>query len=239
MVRDLGIENAFMLAGGLGTRLRPLTERIPKVLIEVNKKPLILWNIELLKKYGVKRIVIATSHLGNKIEDYLKGGKKFGVEIEYSHSELMLGTGGALGHAREMLGGTFFMCNGDELKNIALEKVLETHSRNNAVATIALKKVDDVTGFGVTDMDGERIKRFVEKPEPGNEPSHLINSGMYLLSEEIFDFIPAGNASIEYDVFPRVANVGRLFGSEFSGQWFPTDTFERLAKARANWKGLD
>ena len=238
MAAKLGIESAFILAGGLGTRLMPLTEKIPKVLIEVNGKPLIQYNIELFKKFGVSRVVISTGHLGNKIMDYFGNGEKLGMEIEYSHSDMMLGTGGALGYARDLLQGNFFMCNGDELKNIPLANLLEVHKRNRAVATIALKHVEDVSGFGAMEMEGERIKRFVENPEKGDEPSHLINSGLYVLSEEIFDFIPAGKASLEYDVFPRVAGTGRLFGCEFSGQWFPTDTFERLAIARAQWRGL-
>lgn len=235
---DLGTESAFILAGGRGERLRPLTDTVPKVMIDVQGKPLIQYNIELFARYGVKKIVVGTGYLGEKIERQLGDGNRFGISIEYCGDDELKGTAGALKFAEKYFKNTFFMCNGDEVKEIDLAGMLAIHRKNNAIATIALTKVQDVSEFGVIELaENNRIVRFVEKPKPEHAPSNLINAGLYILEPEIFKFIPEGKSSIERDVFPKVADAGKLYGFEFSGQWFPTDTPERLEKARAEWKG--
>jgi NDP-sugar pyrophosphorylase family protein len=130
------------------------------------------------------------------------------------------------------------MCNGDELKDIPVREMLSFHQRYAAIATIALTTVDNVSEYGVVKMDKNRILSFVEKPSEHEAPSNLINAGFYILEPEIFDIIHTGKVSIEREIFPILARRGNLFGFQFKGQWFPTDTPARLEIARREWHNI-
>ncbi len=231
--------HAFILCGGLGTRLRPATNHTPKVLLKIQGKTLLEHNIDLMKRFGVENILLAVGFLKEKVKEYFGDGSGFGVKITYIEESEPLGTAGPL-RLTESLGKlpkeTFVMCNGDELKDIHLDRMYEFHKKNRALATIALTKVDDVSHFGVVELEGQKIIRFVEKPKPEEAPSNLINSGLYILEPEIINLVPRGQASMEREVFPKIAAQKRLFGFPFSGQWFPTDTPERMQKAEGEWK---
>ncbi len=234
------IRKAFILAGGKGERLRPLTLKIPKVLVTVKEKPVLQWNIELAKKYGAKEIVLAVGYKHEQIEEFFGDGSRLGVKIIYNIEDRFLGTGGALKFAEKYLSDEekFISMNGDEVKNIDYAKLNRIHERNHATGTVALVRVDDMRDWGSVKLFGERISGFIEKSHE-LRGSGLINSGAYLLSPEIFDFIPQGKFSvIERETFPKLAEIGRLFGCENQGQWLPTDNIERLEKARREWKGL-
>ncbi|MDD5162587.1 MAG: nucleotidyltransferase family protein [Candidatus ainarchaeum sp.] len=234
----LGIKKAFILAGGLGERLRPLTLETAKPMLPVLGKPILQWNIELCKKFGVEEIVLATGYKHGQIETFFKNGDSFGLKIFYNVEETFLGTAGALKFAEEFFGKEekFIMMNGDEVKDVDFKAVNETHEKNSAIATIALTKIADARDFGSVEMKGEKILAFTEKDPSLNKPA-LINSGAYILSNKIFSLIPEGKVSIEKETFPKIAALGKLFGKEFKGQWFPTDTFERYSKAQKEWKG--
>lgn len=241
---SLGISipsKALILAGGKGTRLRPLTYKIPKGLIEVQGKTLTEWLFELLKKYGIRDIILSIGYLADKMRDYFTDGSKFGVNIEYVEEEpdKPLGTAGPLRLAKDMLDDSFIVSNGDELKCINIPRMFRLHKRKNALATIALTTVNDPSQYGVARLDGSRIVEFVEKPKKSEAPSNLINSGFYIIEPEVIEMIPKGKfCMLEKDIFPKLAREGRLRGFPFSGQWFDTGDFERLARARKLWKGV-
>lgn len=240
---SLGIgtpEKAIILAGGKGTRLRPLTLNIPKALIEIQGKTITEHLFDLLRKFGIRDVILSIGYFKEKIRDYFTDGSKFGMNIEYldEDPEKPLGTAGPLRLAKSMLKGSFIVMNGDELKNINIPRMFRLHKRKHALATIALTSVDDPTQYGVARLDGTRILEFVEKPKREDAPSNLINSGFYIMEPEVIDMIPPGFCMLEKDVFPKLAREGRLRGFIFSGQWFDTGTMERLENARGRWKGV-
>lgn len=265
MPTDLGIHDAFILAGGLGERLGELTESTQKVMLPIQGRPILEWNIEMLARFGVKRVVLGVGKHGEQIEEHFGGGGKFGeggdidVEMVYSRETEPLGTAGALKNAQALLGGgTFFMLNGDQVTDLDFGKMLAVHRSNKALATLALVPMEEVTTYGMVFMEGDRITRFVEKPKVGMEggvivesgritifdkdkpPLRLVSSGLYTLEPGVLDLIPAGRkASIERDVFPGIAEDGRLFGYKAECRWFPTDDKERYDEAQKQWKGFD
>ncbi len=230
-------KTAFILAGGKGTRLRPITYEIPKPMIPINGKPILEHQINLLQKHNVRNIIIAVGHLKDRVINYFGDGAKFGVHIEYVIENEPLGTAGALRLAKDKLKDTFIMLNGDNLINIDIDDFFEFHKKNNGLATIALTTVDDPSSFGVALLNGAKITQFIEKPE--KPISNLINSGAYILEPEIINLIPEGKASMEYDVFPQILRIGKLIGYSFEGQWLPTDNYERYEKAIKEWGGID
>lgn len=243
LIKALGNQKpriALILAGGVGTRLKPITEEIPKPMMPVHGKPILQHNLDLLKKYGITKVLVSIGYKGERIKQYFGNGKQFGVDITYIEEKRPLGTAGPLRLAKHYLTESFIMCNGDELKDIDLADMYLFHKDSNAIATIALTTIEDTSAFGVVDMKGNRIIRFVEKPKKEEAPSNLINSGLYILEPDTLNFLPRKKekVSIERDVFPRIAQTQRLFGYPFSGQWFSTDTMERYEKAIKEWKDL-
>jgi mannose-1-phosphate guanylyltransferase len=233
-------KKALVLAGGIGTRLKPITHEIPKPLVPLHDKPIIQHTLDLLKKYGIKDVILSVGYRREKIKEYFGNGKRFGLNITYIEEDEPLGTGGPLRLAKEFLTETFVMCNGDELKNIDLFDMYMFHKERGGKATIALTTVEDPSTFGVAKMDGNKIVQFVEKPKRGTEPSKLINSGLYILEPEVIDYVPKkGKSMMEIDVFPKIAREGKLFGYPFSGQWFDTGTLERYEKAIKEWKDIE
>ncbi|VVB99076.1 UTP--glucose-1-phosphate uridylyltransferase AglF [uncultured archaeon] len=257
------IRQAFVLAGGKGERLRPsnalkshltplilrkqLTDEIPKPLVLVAGKPILEYNIELLASHGVKEIILATGYMHNKIEEHFGDGRNFGVEIIYSEEKEPLGTGGALKAAENMLDESFFMVNGDNIADFHLSEMAKKHFTKKAQATIALTEVDDISGFGVAKVDGERILEFVEKPEKGKETGRFVNAGTYVIEKKALELLPEGFSLIEKAMFPQLAKAGKLYCHMHKGLWLTTDTFERLeraenaiiAGAKANQKGFN
>ena len=229
---------ALILAGGKGTRLRPLTYEIPKALIPVRGRTLTEHVFDLFKRHGIHEIILAVGHMKDKIKEHFGDGQKFGVHITYLEEEDALGTAGPLRLCRDRLTETFIVSNGDELKDIDLEEMYQAHKQNKAVVTIALTTVDDPSAYGVAKLSGNRILEFVEKPKREDAPSNLINSGLYIIEPEVIAMIPAGFAMLEQEVFPKLAKQGKLFGYPFSGQWFDTGNMERYEKAIKEWRGI-
>lgn len=229
---------AFILAGGKGTRLKPITNEIPKPLVPLHDKPILQHTLDLFKKHGITEIIISIGYKGEKIKEYFGNGKRFGVNIQYVEETEPLGTAGPLNLAREYLTDTFVMCNADELKNIDLNEMYLFHKENGAAATLALTTVADPSQYGVAKLMGSKIQEFIEKPAPGTAPSNLINAGLYIIEPSVLDLIPKGASSIEREVFPKIAVDGKLFGFPFSGQWFDTGTLERYEDAMAKWNDI-
>ena len=236
------IKTAFILAGGKGTRLRPITHEIPKPMIPLQGRPIVEHVINLFKQYEIRDIILSIGYKGDKIKEYFGDGAKFGIRIRYIEEDpnVPLGTAGPLLLAREFLKETFVMTNADELKDIDLDDMYRIHKENKAMATIALTTVEDPSSYGVAKLQGNKIVEFVEKPRREEAPSNLINAGLYILEPEILRYIPVAKkeVKIETEVFPKIAKLGKLFGYPFSGQWFDTGTPERYEKAIKEWKGL-
>ena len=234
-----GLKIGLILAGGQGTRLRPITHEIPKPLIPVQGKPVILHNVEMMKRYGIKKIVLALGYKADKIKKALGNGSEYGVEFIYVEEKEPLGTAGPLLLAKEYLKDTFVVANCDELKDINLGDMYKAHKENNGIVTIALTTVEDPSNYGVARLQGTRIQEFIEKPNKETSPSKLINAGCYILEPSVIDTIPKGFCMLEKHVFPKLAEAGKVFGYPFTGQWLNTGTLDEYEHAIKGWKGFE
>ena len=213
---------ALVLAGGFGTRLRPLSCSRPKMLFPIANRPLIDYTLEALsKEESVDTVVLAVYYMAESLVRYL-GPTKYDLGILYSREQRPLGTGGPVKKAKDIMDGDRFMVmNGDILTDFDYKRLIEYHEEKGGVATIALTQVSDPTRYGSVELDWEgRITRFVEKPEYGKAPSNLINAGIYIMEPEILDYIPdEGKVRIETEVFPKLAEENKLYGFESHGFW--------------------
>ena len=215
---------ALILIGGFGTRLRPLTCTRPKALFPIVNKPLLQWTFEKLAENGVDEVILAVNKL-TKFHIRQQRLSKCGLTVKYSLDppKIPLGTAGPIKKAEKLLGREepFLVLNGDLITEINYREMLAAHVEGKSVATIALHEAEDPSRYGVAELAGEnRIKRFIEKPPKGTEPTKLINAGVYVLSPKIFDYIPSGKAvSMEREVFPRLAEENTLYGHKVSGLW--------------------
>jgi NDP-sugar pyrophosphorylase family protein len=215
---------ALILIGGFGTRLRPLTCTRPKALFPIVNKPLLQWTFEKLAENGVDEVVLAVNKL-TAFHIRQQRVPRCGLKVRFSYDppKMPLGTAGPVKKAEKFLGGDepFLVLNGDLITEINYREMLRAHSEGKAVATIALHEAEDPSRYGVAELaNGTRIKRFVEKPPKGKEPSNLINAGVYVMSAKIFSYIPEGRAvSMEREVFPKLASENTLFGHKVGGLW--------------------
>lgn len=213
---------AVIIAGGFGTRLRPLSCTRPKHLFPIAGKPLLDWTLERLANNGVREIVFAINYMANAFSDRY-GKSAFGMKTNYCKESEPLGTGGCVKNAEHIIGHDedFLLLNGDILSKLDYTELLDRHKKNKGIATITLHRVEDPSRYGVVELaERNRIKRFIEKPEKGKAPSNLINAGIYALSPGIFKYIPAyKRVSIERAVFPALAQNNELFGYKFNGSW--------------------
>ena len=222
---------ALILAGGFGTRLRPLSCTRPKIIFPIVNKPLLQWTLERLARNKIKEAILAVNY---QSEVFLKRYRisKCGVNITYSRDPLKkpLGTGGPIKRAEKLLGydEPFLVLNGDIFADVNYTEILKLHEEKNAVATIALHRVEEPSRYGVAELTKQnRIKRFVEKPPRGAAPTNLINAGVYVLNPKIFSYIPKGQTvSFEREVFPKLVEEGKLYGYAFDGFWMDIGKLE-------------
>jgi len=191
--------------------------------------------MDLLKRDSINDVTLSVGYLKEKIKNHFGDGSSVGMSISYIEESEPLGTAGALTLLPPQK-EAFIVSNGDELKDIDIGGMMDLHKRSNALVTIALTKVDNPSDYGVANLEGNRILEFIEKP--ANPPTNLINAGFYILDPEVLDMIPQGFSMLEKNVFPKIAEEGRLFGFPFNGQWFDTGSMERWENAMKNWKGL-
>ncbi len=197
----------IILVGGYGTRLRPLTTNIPKPVVPIVNKPFMLYQIELLKMYGVTEIVLAIGHLSDYIKKTLGNGKHYGVKLTYSLEKEPLGTGGAVKLASKHIDGEgAFILNGDVLTDINLEKLHKLHKAKKSKVTVALVPVADPSKYGLVEtLDSGAIRAFVEKPGQSEITTNMINAGAYYFDNDVFDMIPPGvNYSLERGLYPSL-----------------------------------
>jgi mannose-1-phosphate guanylyltransferase/phosphomannomutase len=225
---------AVIMAGGEGTRLRPLTSNQPKPMLAMANRPMMEHVVLLLREHGMTDIVVTVAFMANAIRAYFGDGSELGVRMAYATEETPLGTAGSVLNAREQLDERFVVISGDVLTDIDLSAVVDFHRRNGALATLALCSVENPLEFGIviTREDGS-IERFLEKPTWGQVFSDTINTGIYVLEPEIFDFIPPGRpVDFSGEVFPAVLAAGRpIFGYVADGYWEDVGTTEAYRKA--------
>lgn len=210
------------MAGGEGTRLRPLTSRQPKPMLPLANRPMMEHVVNLLRRHGFDEIVVTLAFLPDAVRNYFGDGSEFGVRMHYATEESPLGTAGSVLNASEQLTETFLVISGDVLTDVDLTEMITAHKERGAVATIGLKTMDNPLEFGIviTDDDG-RVNRFLEKPTWGQVFSDTVNTGIYVLEPEIFDHIPVAQASdFSGDVFPRLLDKNKLIhGHVMEGYW--------------------
>ena len=233
---------AVILAGGRGTRLYPVTKEIPKPLLPVKRKPIINYLVDLFFSQGIENIaILISSEFRDDFEWWKKryypsaGSEKI-PRIDFFEEKEPLGTFGGVWHLKNWISNSpFFLSNGDELKEVDLEKMARIHQKLKSVATIALVKVPNPQDYGVVLCKKGIVQEFLEKPK--DPPSKYINSGLYLLSPRIFDYHPGPKfLMIEKDIFPKLAKEGKLAGFKFQGKWMDCGTWERYEKALAEWR---
>ena len=209
---------ALILAGGRGKRLRPLTDKIPKSLIPINKKPLIQYTIKYLKKFGINEIIICSGYKSKQIQNFLKKKKNFGCKIEYSVEKNPLGTAGAIKNAIKNLSDeSFLVINGDIITNIDLKKILK---KPNTIAANELK-----TKFGTMEIKNNKILKFNEKTDVQNV---WMNPGLYHLSTDILKILPR-TGSLEAEIFPKLAKNKSLHTVKFKNVlWHSIDSFKDI-----------
>lgn len=194
------------MAGGKGTRLKPLTCSIPKPMVPIMNKPNMEYTIELLKNYGITDIAVTLAHLPNNIIDYFNTGKKWDVNLNYFIEDTPLGTGGSVKNAEEFINSTILVLSGDALTDLNIKEAIEYHNEKKSKVTLILKRIDIPLEYGVVITDAEgKITQFVEKPSWGEVFSNTINTGMYLLEPEVLEYYKKGeNFDFSKDLFPKL-----------------------------------
>src|SRR3954452_9119276 len=239
----------MVLAAGLGTRLRPITYAMPKPMVPVANRPVMEHIVRLLAGNGFSEAIANLHWFPETIEGHFGDGSAFGVELSYSREEALLGTSGGVRNAAEFLGDSFLVISGDALTDIDLGAMREFHESHDGIATLATKRVEDTTQFGVAiaGADG-RIQGFQEKPDPSEALSDLANCGIYMFRSEIFDFFPepgaskaagegdpAGFADWAMDVFPRLLDGDVPFYShEIDAYWNDIGNLEELREGNVD-----
>jgi len=230
---------AIILAGGLGTRLRPLTNKTPKPLLPIKGRPIIEHAINNFKKHGIKDIILSIGYKADKIKKYFGNGNKLGVNISYCIEDEPLGTGGAIKKAAQGIKETFIAINGDNLSDADWTELINSHKRNNAKITLGLFPVEDVTQYGIARLEGEKLLEFIEKPAAEQAPSNLNNAGLYVMEPGALNILPEGKSSIERDCFEKLSPKGVVYSYKHKGQWFPTDTLEKYKKADSEFNPVE
>ena len=230
---------AVVMAGGEGSRLRPLTSGMPKPLVPVVGQPVMEHILRLLRKHGITDVIVTLQYLGSAIRDYFGDGSDFGVDITYVIEDSPLGTAGSVKNAQEHLDEPFIVISGDALTDIDLSRVMEYHQQKGAAATIVLTSVSNPLEYGVviTKKDGS-INRFLEKPSWGEVFSDQVNTGIYVMEPRVLDLLPpAAVVDWSSDVFPKMlANSMPLYGYLASGYWCDIGNIQTYYQA--NWDAL-
>ncbi len=229
---------AVVMAGGEGTRLRPMTANQPKPLLPVGNRPVMEHVLRLLTRHGFDETVVTVQFLASLVRTYCGDGDEFGMHLHYATEQTPLGTAGSVANAEDALhDDTFLVISGDALTDIDLGALVAAHRRTGALVTACLTRVSDPVDFGVVVQDGEgRIERFLEKPTWGQVFSDTINTGIYVMEPEIFRHVERGR-SIDWsgDVFPALLSQGApLYGHVADGYWEDVGSLDSYRQANAD-----
>src|SRR6266545_4172239 len=224
---------SVIMAGGEGTRLRPLTANQPKPMLPLGNRPMMEHIVRHVHNHGFKDIVVTVQFLASQVRNYFGDGSDMGVDLTYATETTPLGTAGSVKNAAEQLDETFLVLSGDALTDVNLDEVVSFHRQSGAMVTVALKRMDNPLEFGIviTREDG-RIERFLEKPHWGQVFSDTINTGIYVIEPEIFDHIPDGPSDFAGDIFPKLLARGApLYGVVVDGYWEDVGNLEAYQRA--------
>ena len=222
------------MAGGEGTRLRPLTANQPKPMLPLGNRPIMDHIVRHVRDHGVKDIVVTVQFLASQVRNYFGDGSDMGVDLTYATEPTPLGTAGSIRNAADRLRETFLVISGDALTDIDLGQLVDFHRARGALATVALARVPAPLEFGIViTADDGRVERFLEKPHWGQVFSDTINTGIYVLEPEVFAAIPDGGpADFAADVFPKLLAEGQpLYGFVADGYWEDIGTLEAYQRA--------
>ncbi|HEX8709536.1 MAG TPA: NDP-sugar synthase [Pyrinomonadaceae bacterium] len=226
---------ALILAGGKGTRLRPLTVYTPKPIVPICNRPFLLYQLDTLRRAGITDITLSLSYQPQKIEQQLGDGSDYGVKLKYTVEPQPMGTAGAYKYAEDLIREPTVVFNGDILTDLDLKAVIREHTARQATATIVLTPVENPSSYGLveTEADG-RVARFLEKPKADQITVNTINAGTYILEPHVLDLIPAGeNHSFEYGLFPRLLEQREQFFAHIPQRtyWMDLGTPQRYLQA--------
>ena len=227
---------AMILAAGLGTRLRPLTNTTPKALAPVAGRPLIEYALRFVRSQGIQQVIINLHHLGDQIRARLGDGRAYGVRITYSVEERLLETGGGVKRAQAFLDGeTFLVVNSDAILDLDLAAVVDAHRRNRAAATLVLRPDPDAASYGLLEINRDgRLRRLRGQPAQVDEPlSAYMFTGCQILEPRIFDFMPELKPfSLTRETYIKMLQAGEpLYGFVHSGPWMVVDDAGGMARA--------
>ncbi len=239
----------MVFAAGYGERLRPLTEKIPKALVPVAGRPVIEYPLLLLRRYGITEVIINLHHLGEKIREHLRDGKRFGLRIAYSEEKELLDTGGGLLRAKPFLAdGTFIVINSDVIIDLSLSELLNHHRKNRGIATLVLRPDPQADLYGAIETSADlRIQRFLSHKAPRSESARALTkymfTGVQVLEPKVFEHMELeastsdGRFSITKATYPKMLTQGEaLYGFPFHGYWQDLGTAERIKEAEEKLK---
>lgn len=230
---------AMILAAGLGTRLRPLTNVLPKPLLLIAGKPLIVWNLLLLRRHGITEVVVNLHHLGHLIEKELGDGLRFGMHVSYSREPVILGTGGGIKAVEPFFEGQpFLVLNGDTLLELDLGAVIRFYEERGGLATMVVRDDPDVDRWGVVEVDArQRVVsisgRGGAKADPTGRLQRYMFAGVHVMDPRLLREIPAGQESSIIEAYVReIARGEAILGYRMDGYWSDVGTSERYAQAQ-------
>lgn len=232
---------AFLLAAGYGTRLRPITDTIPKCMVPIQGRPLLSWWFDLLRLHGISEVLVNTHYLPQPVDDFIEryNRQDTGLTAYSCHEETLLGSGGTVRANRAFIGDDpdFFICYADTLTNLNLSDLFHTHTTNDGLLTIALFRTDKPEQCGIAELgDRRRIVRFEEKPilPKGN----LANAGIYVARNGLYDHLPDGSPlDFGMEVLPRLS--GQMYGYEMKDYLLDIGTMENYKRAEEEWRHGD
>lgn len=233
------LDTAVVLAGGQGTRLRPLTDNLPKPLLPIAGRPMLEHILYGLQRQGIRRVALATGYRSQQIEDYFGDGADLGLELHYFVEDEPLGSGGALKNIQErseLLRDTFLVATADILSDVDVTAALRQHTDTCAEATIICGTVEDQTGFGICEIaqDG-RVTGWFEKPQPGVTDSRWANIALWIFQPDLIALLRPGFSRVEDQLFNLMMETGmRLFAYRHEGYWIDVGTAERYDQAQVD-----
>lgn len=227
--------HAVVLVGGFGTRLRPLTDTVPKSMLTVGNEPIITRLVRQLERGGITTVTLSLGFLPDAFLAAFPGDRCGGVELRYAVEPEPLDTAGAIRFAAECGGveGTFVVVNGDTISDLDVSAIVAAHREAGAEATLYLTPVEDASAYGVVELDdGGRVRRFIEKPPPGVTDSNLVSAGTYVMEPSVLDLIEPGRpVSVERETFPTLVERGALYGYASDVYWLDAGKPEALLRA--------
>lgn len=216
------IKKAIILAGGIGTQLRPYTYETPKSLLPVHGKPILEHIINELKENYIHDIILSTGYLGNKIKEYFGDGKKFGVNITYSEENEPLQTGGAIAKVKKHVeSGTFLVIHGDIVTSLQFRDLIDFHQKEKSTVTAAVTSVNQPSEYGQLSLHGTKLVRFYQNMDNQEVKSNLVNCGIYVCEPTIFNYFPKNKQTFLFeDIIEDLISEKKVTGFVFEGQWF-------------------